>query len=88
MLPVVVSETVRDASNEAQALVREIAGQGPQKTLGRGFAIVRGSDGKTLTSAQSTASAKNIEIAFKDGKVDAAVRDVKIGTANEGLEKI
>ena len=81
-------QTIRDASNSAQALVREIAGQGPQKTLGRGFAIVRGADGKTLTSAQSTAAAESIEIAFKDGKVDAAVRDIKLGISDEVFGKL
>jgi exodeoxyribonuclease VII large subunit len=81
-------QTIRDASNGAQALFREIAGQGPQKTLGRGFAIVRGADGKTLTSAESAASAERIEVAFKDGKVDAAVRDVKLGTSDEVLGKL
>jgi exodeoxyribonuclease VII large subunit len=32
--------TVHDASANTEALVREIAGQGPDKTLGRGFAMV------------------------------------------------
>lgn len=81
-------QTIQSASRRAQALIREIAGQGPQKTLGRGFAIVRAADGKTLTSAQSTASAESIEIAFKDGKVGADVRDVKLGTADEFLSKL
>lgn len=81
-------QTIRDASAGAQALFREIAGQGPQKTLGRGFAIVRGADGKTLTSAVSAASAQSIEVAFKDGKVDATVRDVKLGTSEEVLGKL
>jgi exodeoxyribonuclease VII large subunit len=81
-------QTIQTASNGAQALIREIAGQGPQKTLGRGFAIVRTAAGATLTSAQSTASEKSIEIAFKDGKVGAAVRDVKLGTADELVDKL
>ena len=77
--------TVRDASNAAQALVREIAGQGPHKTLGRGFAIVRGVDGKTLTSAQSTASTQHIDIAFKDGTVHATVQNIQLGISDEIL---
>lgn len=81
-------QTIRDASTGAQALFREIAGQGPQKTLGRGFAIVRGTDGKTLTSAESAASAESIEVAFSDGKVDATVRDVKLGTSDEVLGEL
>lgn len=74
---------VRTAAAGAQALVREIAGQGPQKTLGRGFAIVRGVDGKTLTSAEAAASAQDIEVAFKDGKVGAAVRSVKVASSTD-----
>lgn len=81
-------QTIRDASLGAQALTREIAGQGPQKTLGRGFAIVRGTDGKTLTSAESAASAESIEVAFKDGKVNAAVCNVQLGTPDEVLGKL
>lgn len=81
-------QTIRDASTGAQALFREIAGQGPHKTLGRGFAIVRDADGKTLTSAGSAASAETIEVAFKDGKVDATVRDVKLGTSDEVLGQL
>ena len=76
-------QAVRTAAAGAQALVREIAGQGPQKTLERGFAIVRGIDGKTLTSAKATASAQNIEVAFKDGKVGVAVRDVKLASSTD-----
>lgn len=81
-------QTIRNASTGAQALFREIAGQGPQKTLGRGFAIVRSADGKTLTSAQSAASAKNIEVAFNDGKVGATVRNAKLGTPDEVPDKL
>lgn len=81
-------QTIRNASIGAQALFREIAGQGPQKTLGRGFAIVRAADGRTLTSAESAASAESIEVAFKDGKVDATVRDIKLGTSDEVLGKL
>lgn len=80
--------TIRDATNGAQALFREIAGQGPQKTLGRGFAIVRDADGKTLTSAEGAAEAESIEVAFKDGKVGAAVRSVQLGASDEVLGKL
>ncbi len=34
-----------DGATRAEALMREIAGQGPDKTLARGFAIVRSADG-------------------------------------------
>jgi exodeoxyribonuclease VII large subunit len=37
---------IADAKQSSQALVLEVTGQGPQKTLGRGFAIVRDEKGK------------------------------------------
>lgn len=68
------SQAIRNAANGAQALIREIAGQGPTKTLGRGFAIVRDQARKTITSAARAASVESIEIAFNDGTVEAGVR--------------
>lgn len=76
-------DTVHDAASRAQSLFREIAGQGPQKTLSRGFAIVRDTNGKTLTSAARTANAKTIEVIFQDGKLEAAVRHVTLETSAE-----
>lgn len=48
-----------------QALMREIAGQGPIKTLGRGFALVRDQNGHPVTSVSSTD--KQITVPFHDG---------------------
>jgi exodeoxyribonuclease VII large subunit len=70
---------VSDATAGAQALMREIAGQGPQKTLGRGFAIVRKADGSTLTSAGDAPGKGAIEIQFHDGKVAARTADEQWG---------
>ena len=80
---------MQQAATDSQALVREITGQGPEKTLARGFAIVRGLDGISLTSAaQATGTGAGadtgdgadaiktgveIEIEFQDGRVAAAV---------------
>ena len=58
-------KTLADARTNSQALMREIAGQGPAKTLGRGFALVRGHDGNAVTSAASTEA--EITIQFRDG---------------------
>ena len=49
----------------------EVAGQGPEKTLGRGFAFVRAADGRTVTSAASISGGDNINIQFRDGIVPA-----------------
>ncbi len=66
---------VGEAATGSGALMREIAGQGPDKTLGRGFAVVRNAEGTTLTSATGIPSLAAIEIQFHDGKVAARTAD-------------
>lgn len=58
--------TLHHAREHSQALMREITGQGPTKTLQRGFALVRDTDGRAITSAQN--SPANITITFRDGQ--------------------
>lgn len=65
-------KAVVEARTGSQALMREIAGQGPEKTLGRGFALVRDATGQAITSAKN-ASGK-ITIQFRDGPRDATLR--------------
>ena len=57
----------------ADALVREIAGQGPQKTLSRGFALVRTPEGDTVTRAQDVQARQAVELTFHDGSVTATL---------------
>lgn len=64
-------QQVRQAATSSQALVREITGQGPEKTLARGFAIVRSQGGTSLTLASQATGAGAIEIEFQDGRVAA-----------------
>ena len=64
------------AKTDTQALMREIAGQGPNKTLNRGFALVRDSAGKAITSAASPEA--HVSIEFRDG-----VRDAQLQEANK-----
>jgi exodeoxyribonuclease VII large subunit len=54
------------ARSNAQALMREIAGQGPEKTLHRGFALVRDTTGRVLTSAATEQT--DVTIEFRDGQ--------------------
>ena len=63
--------SVADARTAVTALFREIAGQGPEKTLGRGFAMVTCADGKALTSAAQVVPDTPITISFHDGRVPA-----------------
>ncbi len=62
---------VRDSASRSEALMREIAGQGPEKTLRRGFAFVRDQSGKPLTRAEQITGDLAFEIEFSDGKVNA-----------------
>jgi exodeoxyribonuclease VII large subunit len=64
---------VRDGASRSEALMREIAGQGPEKTLKRGFALVRDETGKPITRAAQSMSRSAIEIQFTDGKVAATI---------------
>lgn len=62
---------IREGATRAEALLREIAGQGPEKTLSRGFAIVRTPSGEPLTRAAHVLDNADIEIQFQDGLVAA-----------------
>lgn len=67
------TRTLRDAKERSQGLLREITGQGPEKTLRRGFAIVRNSKGLPVTSAFSSES--EVQIQFTDGQRTARLKD-------------
>ena len=62
---------IREGATRAEALMREIAGQGPEKTLSRGFALVRSQGGEPLTRAAHVVDNAEIEIQFQDGRVAA-----------------
>ena len=65
---------VSDARTRAEASFREIAGQGPSKTLGRGFAVVRAKTGATLTGTAAARAAGDLQIEFRDGRLPVRVR--------------
>lgn len=64
---------VAEASKSTEALMREVAGQGPEKTLGRGFALVRTLTGETITRATQAAAGQDIQVHFSDGAMPARV---------------
>jgi exodeoxyribonuclease VII large subunit len=66
---------VKTARAGSDGLVREVTGQGPKKTLARGFAVVKTKDGKTVTSAKAAKAAKRMEVTFNDGVVHTTVQD-------------
>lgn len=65
--------TIVDASVNSTALFREIAGQGPEKTLGRGFAIVRDSERNTISRVAQVTLGQSVEIQLRDGLVGALI---------------
>lgn len=69
--------SVWTAADGCEALMREIAGQGPQKTVERGFAIARTVDGRTITSAAQAPQDAAIKLTFCDGVVSARVDHIE-----------
>jgi exodeoxyribonuclease VII large subunit len=65
---------VMDARTRTEAAMREIAGQGSEKTLSRGFAVVRAQDGRPLTRADAARQASELQIEFRDGQLLARVK--------------
>ena len=61
-------QALRQASESSRALMREVAGQGPGKTLARGFAIVRDAGScQVLQRAAELKAGQPLQIQFHDG---------------------
>lgn len=67
------SGAVQVARVNAQALMREVTGQGPAKTLNRGFAIVRNDEGHPVTSSAKAKEAIALNIQFRDGSAKVRI---------------
>jgi len=65
--------SITDASAQSTALFREIAGQGPEKTLTRGFAVVQDAERTLITRLDQTHPGQSLEIQFRDGFVTSLV---------------
>jgi len=66
--------TLRWGADAADATFREVVAQGPEKTLGRGFAVVHSATGDVITSAAAAGIAKELQVQFQDGSIEASVR--------------
>ena len=65
-------QALRQGSQSARALMLEIAGQGPHKTLARGFVIVRdATTGRTLQRAAEIGTGQALSLQFHDGEIGA-----------------
>ena len=66
---------------DRQAAVAASAGRlnalSPLATLARGYAVVRGVDGSTLTSATQFTAGREFTLRLCDGEIDATARDVR-----------
>lgn len=78
------SRGLSTAAERSQALFREIAGQGPQKTLRRGFAVVRTSSGKAVTGIASVEHGTTIQVELHDGSISATVKATNTSTKEPG----
>ena len=70
----VARNTLRWGAEAAEATFREVVAQGPEKTLGRGFAVVYGATGQIVSSAEAAGKAAEVRLQFQDGSIDASVR--------------
>ena len=61
---------IDDASQDLEALIREVLGMGPESTLRRGFALVRSNSGKPLTSRSQASVEKLLTLQFYDGQMN------------------
>ena len=57
------------AERDAAALMRSAVGLSPQRTLGRGYALVRGPGGELVTGAAQVQAGDLLTLQFADGSV-------------------
>ena len=68
-----VNRVLDEGSLGAEALLREIVNQGPEKTLRRGFAVVRDSSDRPVTTAAAALQQRAVALQFSDGQVSATI---------------
>jgi exodeoxyribonuclease VII large subunit len=64
-------EHLHRTKENARALLNEVIAMGPQKSLRRGFTIVRDAEGRPVTRAQVIKAKDELHIEFQDGIVSA-----------------
>jgi exodeoxyribonuclease VII large subunit len=66
--------TLRWGADAADAMFREVVAQGPERTLGRGFAVVHSPTGQVITRAAAAEREKDLQLRFQDGSIETSVR--------------
>jgi exonuclease VII large subunit len=69
---------IQQAGDNTDCLLREILGQGPERTLQRGFALVRDASGQPVTSRAVAGQQARLSLEFHDGVIE-----VQRGIADE-----
>jgi len=71
--------TLRDCRTrrpqELASLALALAGHDPQRTLERGYALVRTADGELLTSAAAARAARDVRVRFSDDELRALISE-------------
>jgi exodeoxyribonuclease VII large subunit len=65
----------RSRQRDLARLSLALAAHEPERTLQRGYALVEDSAGEPLASAQEARAARDVKLRFRDGRLDARVRD-------------
>lgn len=65
--PALIKRPLADAQGQLDALARLVSQLHPEKPLERGYAIVRGADGKALTQRAAAAQEAALTLQFRDG---------------------
>jgi exodeoxyribonuclease VII large subunit len=66
---------LQQSSIAGETLMREIVAQGPDKTLRRGFVVVRTPTGHPVTTAAAARTQDNVDLQFLDGAVNAQINN-------------
>ncbi|GGO37837.1 exodeoxyribonuclease VII large subunit [Deinococcus humi] len=66
------SETAR---SNVDALMRQALGLTPERTLARGYALVRDEDGQPVTRAAGVTAGQRLTLEWQDGRVNAVAQD-------------
>ena len=65
--------SLRWGADAADSTFREVVAQGPERTLGRGFAVVHSPTGQVITRAAEAEHEKDVRVQFQDGSIEASV---------------
>lgn len=70
---------VRSLREQLESKVREFNASGPQSALKRGFAIVRGAEGRVLTDIDKIEKNQDVSVTLISGSFEAVVKEIRRG---------